>query len=187
MASSNDWQEVSPDMRLDSGSSSLEKTGVYGRPNLDDTSHGVRHDPNGDTMAISHVPGVGFVKNRQLHAVLVQLDGPRQYDLVKIDQHHMTLGRGSVGFDPEKTGVYSKPNFSAAVNPDIAIDDGWVSNPHCKFHTERDEDGVVQDMLVEDMESENGTWVNGKMVKKAVLKDRDVITVGETKLLFLRI
>lgn len=162
MAGSNDWQDAPLDMRLDSGSSALEQTGVYGKPNLSETVDRVGIAENDKTQWIS-------TKNRKLHALLVQLNGPRAYDVFKIDQHHMTLSRARVA--------------DAAV----VIDDAAVSNPHCKFHTERDEAGVVKNMLIEDMESENGTWVNGKMVNKAVLKDRDVITVGETELLFVRI
>lgn len=162
MASSSDWQ----DAPLDSGASSLEKTGVYGKPNLEDTWQSAG-DP-GDTGVYRREDGE-IVRNRKLHALLVQLNGPRAYDLFKIDQHHMTLGRVSVA------------------NGSIVIDDAAVSNPHCKFHTERDEAGVVQSMKVTDLESENGTWVNGKMVREAVLEDRDVITVGETRLLFVRV
>jgi hypothetical protein len=166
MASSSDWQDAPLEMRLDYGASGLEKTGVYGKPNLEDTWQSPG-DP-GDTGVYRKEDGE-IIRNRKLHALLVQLNGPRAYDISKIDRHHMTLGRVMVS-----EGC-------------IVIDDPAVSNPHCKFHTERDEAGAVQSMLVEDLESENGTWVNGKMVNKAVLQDRDVITVGETELLFVRI
>jgi len=180
---------VPMEMRLDSGPSALSKTGRHERPDFEDTiEQSVGGDPNRETQPLQPLGGGVVSKNRTLHAVLVQLNGPRAFDLFKIDRHHVTLGRmGSEWGDPVKTDVYGRPNFSRPDEPVIAIDDPAVSRQHCKFHTDRDESGVVQNMIIEDLESENGTWINGKMVSRAVLNDRDVITVGETDLLFVRV
>lgn len=191
-----EWKDVPLEMRLDSGPSALSETGRHERLDPEGTiEQRVPVDPNRETRPFYVGPGGIVSTNRPLHAILVQLNGPRAFDLFKIDRHKVLLGRmGLRSRDPEfgwgdpgKTEEYEKPDFSASADQTIVIDDPAVSRQHCKFRTQRDENGVVQNMILEDLESENGTWVNGKMVNQVVLNDRDVVKVGETELLFIRI
>jgi transcriptional regulator with GAF, ATPase, and Fis domain len=73
-------------------------------------------------------------------------------------------GESSLGREPSNT---------------IAIADPSVSRRHCMF---RDEGGRFQ---VQDLESRNGTLVNGIRVKEHWLREGDEITVGDSVFLFL--
>jgi pSer/pThr/pTyr-binding forkhead associated (FHA) protein len=55
---------------------------------------------------------------------------------------------------------------------DLCLDDRHVSRQHCEL--ERLEDTVV----VRDMDSANGTYVNGLKVSEAILKPGDKLTVA---------
>lgn len=57
---------------------------------------------------------------------------------------------------------------------DFVLDDSEVSRSHAKIYYE---DGSY---FIEDLDSTNGTFVNGKCIKKPLqLKDKDLITIGE--------
>ena len=104
-----------------------------------------------------------------LYGILVHLNGVRKFDLHKICHPYTKVSRADTGEEC------------------IVIDDQGVSNPQCKIGVERESDGQVWNLTVEDLESKNGTWINGKLVAKAVLTDRDVIKVGDTELLYIRV
>jgi len=59
------------------------------------------------------------------------------------------------------------------VNNDIQIDNLSVSKNHAKITRDKDS------YRVEDLNSTNGTYLNEKMVSKAELKHKDVLTVGK--------
>jgi signal transduction histidine kinase len=59
---------------------------------------------------------------------------------------------------------------------DLIVHDVLVSRRHCAF---RPEGGWL---VVEDLASHNGTWVNGERVTRAVLMPRDVVRIGNTRL-----
>jgi diguanylate cyclase (GGDEF)-like protein len=65
---------------------------------------------------------------------------------------------------------------------DLAISDGKISRHHCKIEIIKNEDapeGFVT--VLKDIESTNGTYINGTKLKKSVfLKDGDRILVGST-------
>lgn len=66
---------------------------------------------------------------------------------------------------------------------DILVEDPKVSGPHCKLTI--DSEGHVE---IEDLVSENGTYVNGKKVKKQVLMHADLIQLGSgTSLVFYQV
>ncbi|MCM2267643.1 MAG: FHA domain-containing protein [Elusimicrobiales bacterium] len=73
-----------------------------------------------------------------------------------------------------------KPAFTLGRKPDndIALDNAAVSGHHCKFY----ESGGT--WFVEDMNSTNGTFVNGKKTLKAGLKPGDTVTIVKYSLLF---
>src|SRR6201996_9753765 len=61
---------------------------------------------------------------------------------------------------------------------DIRIDNGAVSGHHSLIIN------ILNDSFLEDLNSTNGTYVNGKLIKKHALQHGDVITVGHHQLRF---
>ncbi len=76
-----------------------------------------------------------------------------------LDQPRITLGRAS--------------------SNDIHLDDGTVSGKHAQFHV------LGKDVFVEDMESTNGTMVNGQRVHRRQLRQGDVLRIGQHELRFV--
>ena len=62
---------------------------------------------------------------------------------------------------------------------DIRIDNPAVSGHHSLIIN------ILNDSFLEDLNSTNGTYVNGKIIKKHALQDDDVITVGHHSLRFV--
>jgi predicted component of type VI protein secretion system len=62
---------------------------------------------------------------------------------------------------------------------DIRIDNGAVSGHHSLIIN------ILEDSFLEDLNSTNGTYVNGKLIKKHALQHGDVITVGHHQLRFV--
>ncbi|GEM_PF-1526709 len=60
----------------------------------------------------------------------------------------------------------------------LRFDDRGVSNVHCEFERRGEE------WIVADMESRNGTFLNGKRVGAANLSQGDIVVLGATALLF---
>lgn len=69
--------------------------------------------------------------------------------------------------DKESISIGRKPDN------DITVDNLAVSGRHCQVIT------ILNDSFLEDLNSTNGTYVNGALVKKHALKDGDVIGVGK--------
>lgn len=61
---------------------------------------------------------------------------------------------------------------------DIHLEDLNVSRRHCQVR--KGEGGYV----LEDLQSKNGTYVNGAPVQRWVLSDGDLVIVGDQKLLY---
>jgi len=91
-------------------------------------------------------------------AHLLLLDGPGRQTLIPIEKEKVVLGR--------------------ATSADIKISDRKASGSHCRI--ERSGEGY----RIFDLESQNGTWLNGKRVRRRQLKTGDVIGVGATELRF---
>jgi serine/threonine protein kinase len=62
-----------------------------------------------------------------------------------------------------------------APNNDLAIPDGAMSLMHCRIHVGE------MDVLVTDLGSTNGTWVNGERIVSSKLHDGDGVVMGESK------
>jgi hypothetical protein len=62
---------------------------------------------------------------------------------------------------------------------DIQVDNLAVSGQHAAIIT------ILNDSFLEDLDSTNGTYVNGKLVKKHALKNSDVITIGKHELKYV--
>src|SRR6266566_4987927 len=59
---------------------------------------------------------------------------------------------------------------------DIRIDNAAVSGHHSLIIN------ILNDSFLEDLNSTNGTYVNGKLIKKHALQHGDVVTVGHHQL-----
>src|ERR1043165_3049344 len=62
---------------------------------------------------------------------------------------------------------------------DIRIDNPAVSGHHSLLIN------ILNDSFLQDLNSPNGTYVNGKLIKKHALQDGDVVTVGHHQLRFM--
>jgi pSer/pThr/pTyr-binding forkhead associated (FHA) protein len=62
---------------------------------------------------------------------------------------------------------------------DIVIDNLAVSGEHAVANI------VGMDVFVEDLNSTNGTYVNGKAIKKQLLANNDIVEIGKYKLKFI--
>jgi len=65
-----------------------------------------------------------------------------------------------------------------ATRADFILDAALVSRLHCRFSASRD--GGLE---VEDLQSTNGTHVNGRRVRRATLSHGDRVRVGRVELL----
>ena len=62
---------------------------------------------------------------------------------------------------------------------DIVIDNLAVSGEHAVLQM------VGQDVFIEDLNSTNGTYINGKAVKKQLLAHNDTVEIGKYKIKYL--
>lgn len=81
--------------------------------------------------------------------------------------------QGEYELSQERLTIGRKPDN------DIQIDNLAVSGKHALIIT------ILDDSFLEDLGSTNGTYVNGKLVKKHALKDGDVIAVGKHELKYI--
>ena len=77
-----------------------------------------------------------------------------------------------------------RPETLIGRNPttDVTLLDESISREHALVLLE-EESGSFQ---IEDLQSTNGTWVNGKRVRSAPLQDGDEIQIGHTRFRFER-
>ena len=80
---------------------------------------------------------------------------------------------GDFSLDKERLLIGRKPEN------DIQVDNLAVSGQHAAIIT------ILNDSFLEDLDSTNGTFVNGKLVKKHALKHGDVITIGKHELKYV--
>jgi len=62
---------------------------------------------------------------------------------------------------------------------DIHIDNLAVSGNHAKILT------ILNDSFIEDLDSTNGTYINGKKISKHALKNGEIITIGKHELKYV--
>lgn len=67
-------------------------------------------------------------------------------------------------------------------NNRISLEDEKVSKRHCEVSIIRTWD--LEEVIIKDLNSTNGTYLNGKPIRKAVLKSGDKIGLGDTVLRF---
>lgn len=78
---------------------------------------------------------------------------------IPLNKEHLTIGR--------------RPSN------DIQIDNLAISGEHARIVT------ILDDSFLEDLNSTNGTLVNGQAITRHVLKNNDVIELGKYKLKFM--
>jgi len=81
-----------------------------------------------------------------------------------ISEHELTAESVSIGRKPEN---------------DVVVDNLAVSGKHAQIIT------ILNDSFLEDLNSTNGTYVNGTLVKKHALKDGDIVGIGKHQLIYV--
>jgi hypothetical protein len=84
---------------------------------------------------------------------------------VEIKHVHLHKDRTTLGRHPDN---------------DIVFDNMVISGHHCVFEL-----AGLADVYIEDLHSTNGTYVNGRMVKRQKLNDREVISIGSFRIQYL--
>lgn len=80
---------------------------------------------------------------------------------------------GEYTLDKERITIGRKPDN------DVQIDNLAVSGQHAAIIT------ILNDSVLEDLDSTNGTFVNGKLIKKHALKNGDVVSIGKHELKYI--
>ncbi len=86
-------------------------------------------------------------------------------DGVEINRTYLTLERTTLGRKPHNH---------------IILTDMAVSGEHCAFELTG-----LTDVVMFDLNSTNGTYINGAMIRMHLLQDGDVIAIGKFKILYL--
>lgn len=103
-----------------------------------------------------------LTKTRASTPTLVVVDGDdRGRRLPLVEKTHFRIGR--------------------SVTADLRLFDGKISREHCVVEAVQDHHIIV------DLESANGTIVNGERIKKAVLKEGDFVRLGFTMIKYDRV
>jgi pSer/pThr/pTyr-binding forkhead associated (FHA) protein len=89
---------------------------------------------------------------------LVAIDGPLPGRTFYLDESLVSIGR--------------------LESSDIRLDDLYVSRHHCVIRSESEE------YLIEDLNSANGTYVNGELIKACSLEEGTIIEIGTSRFLF---
>jgi pSer/pThr/pTyr-binding forkhead associated (FHA) protein len=93
------------------------------------------------------------------------------------------MARLVLSLDEQQLAEYnmSKERYTVGRLPDndIRIDNPAVSGHHALIIN------ILNDSFLEDLNSTNGTYVNGKLIKKHALQHGDMITVGHHSLRFI--
>lgn len=101
---------------------------------------------------------------RDLRPALVFLSGELIAVPIPLDRPEVILGR--------------------ALEADVRVNDTQVSRQHARITAMPSESKVSMDYVLHDLDSRNGTFLNGRRIGREVLENGDKITVGETILRF---
>jgi diguanylate cyclase (GGDEF)-like protein len=99
---------------------------------------------------------------RDLKPALVFLSGELIAVPIPLDREEVILGR--------------------ALEADVRVNDTQVSRQHARIITSQGE--TSEEYIVEDLDSRNGIYLNGRRVRREKLQNGDKITVGDTILRF---
>jgi len=120
-----------------------------------DTAHGAADDSHIHTTEVAPAPSGG----RERRPVLVFLRGELLAAPIPLERDEVVLGR--------------------ALEADVRVDDARASRLHASITTERDPATGEARFRVRDLQSTNGTVLNGERVSDALLQDGDKLLVGE--------
>jgi pSer/pThr/pTyr-binding forkhead associated (FHA) protein len=73
-----------------------------------------------------------------------------------------------------------RTTLGRSADNDLVLDNMVVSGHHCVFELRG-----LADVFIEDLGSTNGTYINGKMVKRQKLNDGEVVGIGNFRIQFL--
>src|ERR1051325_10535991 len=104
-----------------------------------------------------------YQRRGDLRPALVFLRGELLAVQIPLEREHVTLGR--------------------ALDADIRVNDPRASRLHARVSCERNEAGEVRYRL-SDLDSTNGTMLNGKRIESAFLEDGDKFEIGEQLIRF---
>lgn len=90
---------------------------------------------------------------------------------VKVNKGNFTVGQ----FELKNKFV----TIGRHTSNDISLNDSTASGEHAKITT------VMNTSYIQDLDSTNGTFLNGQKVKTHVLHTNDIITIGEHDLMFV--
>lgn len=122
---------------------------------------------NNDSTQIFRIPTADatipdlMAEDKPSHPTLTIVKGPQIGETFELDQPQITLGR-----DP---------------NNSVFLNDMTVSRKHARMNLENVSSGLA---TIEDLNSLNGTWVDGAIVTKARIKDGSTIQVGTFRMVF---
>lgn len=71
-----------------------------------------------------------------------------------------------------------------AIEADVRVNDFLVSRKHARITAVPTDSGAAMDYILHDLDSRNGTFLNGRRIRKEKLENGDKITIGETLLRF---
>mgnify|MGYP001795767826 CR=1 FL=1 len=71
-----------------------------------------------------------------------------------------------------------------ALEADVRVNDTQVSRQHAKVTAVLNEEKNNTEYILTDLDSRNGTFLNGRRVRREVLDNGDKIAIGETSLRF---
>ena len=114
------------------------------------------HMPSADAT----VPDL-MSKDRPSHPVLTIVKGPQTGETFELDSTHISLGR-----DPKNS---------------VFLNDMTVSRHHAQIDLSNLGLGYA---TIEDLNSLNGTWVDGAIINKATLQDGSTIQIGTYRMVF---
>ncbi|MCR4429698.1 MAG: FHA domain-containing protein [Tepidanaerobacteraceae bacterium] len=102
-------------------------------------------------------------------------------DLLMDKQHPGETGYCLLDEDGREYPLFPVNTVGRASDSDIVIEDPFLSSKHALI-TKRG-----RNMLIQDLNSTNGTFVNGKKIKKPFkLRENDEVVLGDRKFKFLR-
>lgn len=129
----------------------------------DKASEPKAESPGDQTLAFRTTGGRGLRK--RVHPSLVVIQGREIGREYRLRRSRVILGRDE--------GAH------------IAIPDEGVSRRHLLFELSWDADRRLQGILIQDLESTNGTHLNGERVERVALREGDKIQVGDTILKYV--
>ncbi len=88
------------------------------------------------------------------------------------------LRYSSRGADPFQQELTSTLTVGRAPSCDLCLPDGAMSRQHCRLEPDGDR------WLAIELDSRNGTFINGRRIQQHHLKDGDRLQVGDSVLIF---